>query len=249
MVGVNFGENWVSIDRNADYDGTLKALQEAVDAHPGLYHDVQTYLRERIDEVLAGAAEPIVVRIYGADLATLHREADRVKNALAGVAGLDDLHTDLVADIPEIGVRENLAKAERYGLKPGDVRRAAAVLVSGEEVGDIFRGGRAYNVHVWSTPRTRHSLSDIRNLPIDTAQGGRVRLGDVADVQVRPTPSSIHRQDGSRRIDIAANVSGRSLGDVADDVRDRLAGLTFPTGTTRPCSARPWSSRARRTAC
>ncbi|MGZ6707840.1 MAG: efflux RND transporter permease subunit [Solirubrobacteraceae bacterium] len=230
VVGSNFGENWVSIDRHADYDKTLKAIHDTVDAHPGLYHDVQTYLRERIDEVLAGAAEPIVVRIYGPDLDTLHREADRVKGILAGIDGLDDLHVDLVNNVPEIEVRENLAKAERYGLKPGDVRRAAAVLVSSEEVGDIFRGGRAYNVHVWSTPQTRHSLTDIRNLPIDTPDGGRVRLADVASVRVRPTPSTIHRQDGSRRIDIAANAGSRSLGAIASDVRSKLATIKFPSG-------------------
>jgi Cu/Ag efflux pump CusA len=120
--------------------------------------------------------------------------------------------------------------ARRYGLKPGDVRRAAATLVSSEEVGDIFRGARAYDVHVWSTPRTRQSLTAIRNLPIDTPTGDRVRLADVATVQVTPTPNVIHRQDTSRRIDVAANTSGRSLSAVVADVRHRLAGLTFPTG-------------------
>ncbi|HEY6776758.1 MAG TPA: efflux RND transporter permease subunit [Thermoleophilaceae bacterium] len=230
VVGSNFGENWVSIDREADYDKTLGALVEAVDAHPGLYHDVQTYLRERIDEVLAGAAEPIVVRIFGADLKTLRGEADRVKEALTDIEGLDDLHVELVADVPEIEVRENLAAAERYGLKPGDVRRAAAVLVSSEEVGDIFRGARAYDVHVWSTPETRQSLTDIRNLPIDTPSGDRVRLADVARVQVKPTPNVIHREDTSRRIDIAGNVSERSLSEIVSDVRDRLEGVRFKTG-------------------
>jgi Cu/Ag efflux pump CusA len=230
VVGSNFGENWVSIDRGADYDKTFNALVEAVDAHPGLYHDVQTYLRERIDEVLAGAAEPVVVRIFGADLKTLRGEADRVKEALTDIEGLDDLHVELVADVPEIEVRESVAAAERYGLKPGDVRRAAAVLVSSEEVGDIFRGARAYDVHVWSTPETRQSLTDIRNLPIDTPSGDRVRLADVARVRVKPTPNVIHREDTSRRIDIAANVSERSLSEIVSDVRERLEEVNFKTG-------------------
>jgi CzcA family heavy metal efflux pump len=230
VVGSNFGENWVSVDRNADYDKTLNSLVEAVDAHPGLYHDVQTYLRERIDEVLAGAAEPIVIRIFGPDLTTLRHEADRVKDALADIEGMDDLHVELVADVPEIKVRESLEAARRYGLKPGDVRRAAAVLVSSEEVGDIFRGARAYDVHVWSTPETRQNRTDIANLPIDTPSGDRVRLGDVSTVAVRPTPNVIHREDTSRRIDIAANVSERSLSDIVADVRKRLERVDFPTG-------------------
>jgi CzcA family heavy metal efflux pump len=230
IVGANFGENWISVDRKADYDKTLERIEAEVDAHPGLYHDVQTYLRERIDEVLAGAAEPIVVRVFGSDLKQLKRQADRVRKALSGIDGLDDLHTELVADVPEIEVKEDLAAARRYGLKPGDVRRAAATLMSSEEVGDIFRGARAYDVHVWSIPSTRNSLTAVRNLPIDTPDGGVVALQDVADVRVRPTPNVIHRQDTSRRIDIAANTSDRSLSETVSDVRDRLATIALPEG-------------------
>jgi Cu/Ag efflux pump CusA len=168
--------------------------------------------------------------IFGPDLTTLRGEADRVKHALTGIDGLDDLHVELVANVPEIKVTGDIAAARRYGLKPGDVRRAAAVLVSSEEVGDIFRGGRAYDIHVWSTPETRESLTDIRNLPIDTPSGDRVRLADVATIRVQPTPNVIHREDTSRRIDIGANVSGRSLSDIVADVRNRLDGLKFGTG-------------------
>jgi CzcA family heavy metal efflux pump len=231
VVGSNFGENWVSVDRNADYDKTLNAIEDVVDGHPGLYHDVQTYLRERIDEVLAGAAEPIVVRISGSDLNTLKREAARVRDELSGIDGLDDLHVELQADVPEIEVKERLGAARRYGLKPGDVRRAAATLVSSEEVGDIFRGARAYDVHVWSIPSTRHSLTDIRNLPIDTPSGGRVRLAHVASVRIRPTPNVIKREDTTRRIDIGANAApDRSLSETVSDVKDKLSRLSFPEG-------------------
>jgi CzcA family heavy metal efflux pump len=231
IVGSNFGENWISVDRGADYDKTLAAIEEVVDGHPGLYHDVQTYLRERIDEVLAGAAEPIVVRIFGPDLKGLQREADRVTKSLSGIDGLDDLHSELVADVPEVVVEENLAKARRYGLKPGDVRRAAGVLLSSEEVGDLFQGARAYDVHVWSTPKTRRSLTEVRKLPIDTPDGGHVRLGDLASVRIKPTPSALRRQDTSRRLDVGANAaSDRSLSDIVTDVRQRLDRVKFPRG-------------------
>jgi CzcA family heavy metal efflux pump len=230
IAGSNFGENWVSVDRKADYDKTLHSIQDTVDAHPGLYHDVQTYLRERIDEVLAGAAEPIVVRMFGADLKVLKQQADRVRHALSGIDGLEDLHTELTADVPEIEVKENLNAAGRYGLKPGDVRRAAAVLMSSEEVGDLFRGARAYNVHVWSIPSARNSLTAVRNLPIDVPGGGTVPLHEVATVRIRPTPNVIHRQDTSRRLDIAANTGERSLSATVSDVRDRLASIRFPEG-------------------
>ena len=77
VVGINFTENWVSVDPKADYDKTLAAIQETVDGYPGLYRDVQTYLKERIREVLTGKGEAIVVRIFGPDLPILRKEAKR----------------------------------------------------------------------------------------------------------------------------------------------------------------------------
>jgi Cu/Ag efflux pump CusA len=110
------------------------------------------------------------------------------------------------------------------------VRRAAATLVAGEEVGDIFRGGRAYDTVVWSTPATRASVAAIADLPIDTPAGRPVRLGDVASVTVGPVPNLIERENDSRRIDVAANVQGRDLGSVVRQVKDVLAGVRFPRG-------------------
>jgi Cu/Ag efflux pump CusA len=103
-------------------------------------------------------------------------------------------------------------------------------LLAGEEVGDIFRDGKAYDVNVWSTPATRQSLTSVRNLLIDTPSGGHVRLGDVADVRIRPAQSVIYRENDSRRIDVGAEVTGRDLSAVADEVEDRLDNIQFPLG-------------------
>jgi Cu/Ag efflux pump CusA len=124
----------------------------------------------------------------------------------------------------------DLAAAQAHGIKPGDVRRAAATLVAGLEVNDIFRGGKAYDVVVWGTPETRHSLTSIRELLIDTPTGRHVRLAQVADVRIRPTPNVIKREGVSRRIDVGANVRGRDLVAVAGDVKQRLEQVAFPLG-------------------
>jgi CzcA family heavy metal efflux pump len=230
VVGVNFGEIWISVDPKADYDKTVAAVRNIVDGYPGLYRDVQTYLNERIEEVLTGAKEPIVVRIYGQDLQVLRSKAAEVQSQLADIQGIEDNHVDLQVDIPQIRVEVDLARAAKYGLKPGDVRRAASTLVAGEEVGDIFRGGKAYDVMVWSKPATRASVTSISELPIDTPAGVPVRLGDVAQVSIQPAPNLIERENGSRRIDVVANVRGRDLGSVVKDVTRALAGIQFPRG-------------------
>ena len=130
----------------------------------------------------------------------------------------------------QMDIKVDLAAAQRYGLKPGDIRRAAAFLIQGEEVGDLFIGGKTYDVNVWSKPETRKSVNDIRELLIDTPSGGHVRLADVADVRIVAAPNVIEREGQSRKIDVSANVEGRDLGSVARDVEAAIQNLEFPLG-------------------
>ena len=230
VVGVNFGENWISISQDADYDKTHARIEEMVEGYPGLYRDVQTYLKERIREVLTGAGEAIIVRIFGPELDVLRNKAEEIRAALVDVPGLVNVHKELMVEVPHIQVTVKPDEARRYGLKPGDVRRASASLMAGTEVGDIFIGGRTYDVQVWTAPESRHSIDSVREMLIDTPTGQRVQLSEVADVSILPTPNVIIREASSRRIDVQANVRGRALGAVASDVQSRLEKIAFPLG-------------------
>jgi CzcA family heavy metal efflux pump len=230
VAGVNLGEIWVSLSPKADYALTLDRIHAVTDGYPGLYREVQTYLDERIEEVLTGGKEPIIIRTYGEDLATLRAKSDQILALVKSVPGIVNAHRDISSDVPQVNVTVNLARAERYGLKPGDVRRDAATLVAGEEVGDIFRAGKAYDVVVWSPASVRHSFSDVENLPIDLPSGGRVRLGAVASVSLQPNPNAIDRQGDSRYLDVGAAVSGRDLGAVVSDIENKLAAVHLDRG-------------------
>ena len=230
VVGVNFGENWISVDPSVDYDKTLASIQQIVDGYPGIHRDVQTYLKERVREVLTGTGYSIVVRVYGDDLDTLKKQADKVKTVLAGIEGAIGAKVALQVNVPQVDVEVDLDAANRYGLKPGDVRRAAATLVSGEEVGDVYRDGRAYDVQVWSPPEIRTSVTSIENLPLDTPSGQKIRVADVAKISVKPTPNVIERSEGSRRLDVSANVKEGDLARVVEKLESDLKSVEFPTG-------------------
>jgi CzcA family heavy metal efflux pump len=231
VYGPYFGENWISVSKDVDYDKTLAAVHRTVEGYPGLYRDVQTYLRERIKEVLTGTSESVVVRIFGSDLKVLRAKADEVAKRLGSIDGVTDVAPSFSEDLPHVEVEVDLAAARRYGLKPGDVRRQSSTLIASEEVSDLFHGGKAYDVHVWSIPSARNSLTDVENLPIDTPGGEQIRLEQVADVRMAPTPNNILREQQSRRIDVGANVKeGADLSAVIDDVEDSLEGVAFPLG-------------------
>ena len=228
--GVNFTENWVSVDKSADLNATRAKIEEAVAGYPGLYRDVQTYLRERIKEVLTGSGESIVIRLFGPELGTLHTEAQGIYDRIKDIPGLIDLHVEQQVDVPQVQIRTDLDRAARHGLKPGDIRRASAVFVSGLEVSDIRQDNRVYGVWLWTPQSMRRDIETMRNFPIDTPYGGRIPLREVADVNLVPTPNRIRRENQSRRIDIHGNVKGRDLGAVAQEVEARLSDMKFPIG-------------------
>jgi CzcA family heavy metal efflux pump len=228
VYGVDFGENWVSVSPDVNYDATLASIHRTVEGYPGLFRDVQTYLRERIKEVLTGTSESVVVRIFGPDLAVLREKADEIQERIAGINGVVDAHTDLQDDLPHVEVEVDLALARRHGLKPGDIRRQTSALLASEEVSDLWYAGKAYDVRVWSIPSVRDSVSDVEQLPIDSPGGSRVRLAQVADVRLAPTPNAIERELQSRRIDVGANVDGRDLGSVVSEIEDSLRAVEFP---------------------
>src|SRR6185369_14351939 len=230
IASVNFGECWISIDPKADYEATHGAVENVVAGYPGMFHNVETYLNERIDEVLAGTTDAFVVRIYGQDLRGLRALADSVQHSLKDIDGITGLHIQLQSEVPQIQVEVDLEAAKKYGIKPGDVRRASATMFAGEEVGDLFRHGKAYDVFVWSTPEARNSVNSVSELLLDTPAGGHVRLGDVAKVKIAPAQSVIYRENDSRRIDVSADVEGRDLGSVMRDVDKQLKLVRFPMG-------------------
>ena len=228
--GVNFAEQWVSLDPKADYDATIEDLRGVIDSYPGLYRTVQTYLRERVKEVLSGANESIVVRVFGPDVDVLTKKAEEIAAKMAAIEGTVDAKVEQIEQIPQIEIEVDLAAAEKYGVTPGHVRRQSSALLAGEEVADIFDQGKAHDVHVWTIPSARDSFTDVQNLPIETPDGGQVPLHKIADVRIRPIANTIKHEEQSRRVDASADVAGRDLASTVSDVREALDEVTFPPG-------------------
>jgi CzcA family heavy metal efflux pump len=228
VVGINASEIWVSLHPTADYDETVESVGEVVGGYPGLDRAVLTYPTERVREVLKrGTDDDLTVRVFGQDLDTLEVEAGEVQRALAGIQGVADPRVQTLAEEPTLEVEVDLARAQQAAVKPGDVRRAAAVLLSGVEVGNLFEQQKVFEVVVWGSPGTRQDLADVEDLLIDTPTGGQVRLGDVAELRLRPNPTVIRHEDVSRSLDVTADVRGRDVDSVAADVEERLENLQF----------------------
>ena len=228
IADVNSAEVWVSLDPKANYGTTVAAMQALVGAQTEVAGDVKTYLSKTMRERLTGEDETIAVRVYGQDLDILRTKAEEIRRILAGVEGIKNPEVEQQADQQEIQIEMDLKRAMAHGLKPGDVRRSASTLIGGITVGSLFQDQKVFDVVVWGRPELRRDINDIQNLLIDTPSGKQVRLADVARVDQAAAPSVIHRQGVSRRIDVEAGVSGRSVAAVTEDVRRRIKAVPFP---------------------
>jgi Cu/Ag efflux pump CusA len=227
-VGSDSAEMWVRLDPAADHDAALGAVRRVVGGYIGVGHRVSTYGQNRTSEVLGQTSHAITLRVFGSDLGVLHQKADELRNVLAGIKGVNRSQVSSQPTEPTMEVQVDLARARQAGVKPGDVRRAAATLLSGIRVGSLFQDQKVFDVQIWSTPETRHSVADVLELPIDTPSGTAVRLGDVADVRVRPTEPVIRHEDVSRYVDVTADVGARNVGAVRGALREKLKDVAFP---------------------
>jgi Cu/Ag efflux pump CusA len=129
---------------------------------------------------------------------------------------------------PTIEVEVDLQRAQRFGVKPGDVRRSAAILLAGLPVGNLFEEQKVFDVVVWGSPDMRRSVEDVEQLLIDTPSGDHVRLSEVADVRVAENPTVLRHEAVSNYLDVSADIADRDAGSVIGDVRAAIAGVEFP---------------------
>ncbi|NRQ31155.1 efflux RND transporter permease subunit [Nonomuraea sp. NN258] len=228
VVNINSGMLWVSLNGDADYAATVAAVRRVLQGRPGFEGGLRTYAGEVIAAAEGRQADGVVVRVYGRDLDVLKTEAEKVRQSAAAVPGVRGSRVELPPVEPTVEVEVNIPRARQDGLKPGDVRRAAATYLAGIEVGSLFENQKVFEVVVIGVPGARQSLASVSEVPVDTPDGRRVRLGDVAEVRVQPNQNVFTHEATARYYDVVLDVAGGDRGAVAAQVEQRLAGLALP---------------------
>jgi Cu/Ag efflux pump CusA len=227
LTNVNSAEVWITLDDRADYARTKAAITTVMHGYPGLRTDLVTYPGDRLGQVTADQRDDLLVRVYGADLAVLQQKAGDVRAMLTHVSGVAHPVVRPIPQQPTVAVKVNLAAAQKYGLRPGDIRRDATTLTSGLIVGNLYEQSKIFDVVVWGAPATRSNLTELRNMLIDTPGGGQVALKDVASFTVRAEPAAIVHDDVLRSVEVAARVTG-DPSEVAAAVRAQIARMPMP---------------------
>jgi heavy-metal exporter, HME family len=185
-------------------------------------------ISHRLDHLLSGVRAQIALKIYGDDLDTLRGQAASLRDKLTQIAGLTDLQIEKQVLIPQIKVRLDYGKAAQYGVSPGILLKTLETLTEGDTVAQIVDGNKRFNLVV-RLPDSARDTPGLANILIDTPHG-RIPLSQVAAIEESDGPNQIGRENGRRRIVIAANTDGSNMARIIADIRQVVADYHLPEG-------------------
>ena len=201
---------------------TIQALREALGQFPGVATNVGGFISHRMDEVLSGVRSAIAIKVFGNDLQELRRIGEQIETTMKGVKGLVDLQLEPQIPIRQVQIQFNRDAAARYGLTIAQLSDFTETALNGRVVAQVPDGQQLVDVLVWVNESARRNLNTIRNLQINAPTGQIIPLSQVAKVEFGNGPNTINRENVSRLIVISANVQGRDVGSVVDDIRAKV---------------------------
>jgi len=215
----------------ATYDELADTMSRALQSVPGLTAGFQYPVQMRFNELIAGARQDVVCKIFGEDLDTLAVLAQRLAAVARCVEGVRDLYVEAVTGLPQIVIRYRREQLSMHGVSVADVNRLVRAAFAGDVAGRIYENERRYDLVVRLDASARKDVDDVRHLLVPTAAGGQLPLYQVADVAIEEGPNQIQREDAKRRIIVAFNTRGRDVQSIVGELR-RLteSGVALPAG-------------------
>ena len=212
-------------------DEVLEDIRTQLSLLPGVNVTIGQPISHRIDHMLSGSRANLAIKIFGEDLQQLRDLGVQVQAAVQGIKGLVDLSVEQQTDIPTVRVKFDRVALGRYGLQSGAAAEALETALVGREVGQILDGQIAVPLVIRYPQADKPDLEAIRDTPLRTSSGGRVPVSAVAEVREDRSPNFISRENVQRKITVTANVAGRDLGGVVEDVQNAVSSrVTLPKG-------------------
>ncbi len=230
--GVHYTE--IDVDfrhSNRSREEILNDIRSKLGQIPGVFVNIGQPISHRLDHLLSGVRAQIAVKLFGNDLDMLRAKAAEIQAAMTTVPGVVDLQTEKQVLVPQLRIEGDRTALARYGLNVGDLNEGLETALNGRVVSEVLEGQRTFDLLVRYDDASRNSLEAIRNALIDTPSGAKVPLSAVAAVEESRGPNVIQHENVQRRIVVSANVSGRDLGRVVQDIQTRVAEqVKLPTG-------------------
>jgi len=228
IVSLRPKEEWVSAKT---YDELANKMSTALRDIPGMTTGFQYPVQMRFNELIAGARNDVVCKIFGEDLDSLAVHAQELASVVGSVEGASDVYVESVTGLPQIVVRYEREIMAMYRLSINDVNRLIRAAFAGDVAGKVYENERRFDLVVRLSQQGRTDISDVRQLLIPTPGGVQIPLYQVAEINIEEGPNQIQREDAKRRIIVGFNARGRDVQSIVEELQRKVnANLDLPDG-------------------
>lgn len=209
----------------------MKDVRSKLSGVPGIAFTVGQPLGHRIDHMLSGTRANIAIKLFGSDLNRMFQMGNQIKSSIVDIDGLVDVNVEQQIEIPQIQIRPNRDMLAFYGIPIHEFNKFVDVALGGEKMADIYEGQRTYDLILRYNTDYTEKLEGIKNALIDTHDGKKVPLGEVAEIVSASGPNSISRENVKRKLVVSANVAGRDLHSVVEEIKQNVnTNIELPEG-------------------
>lgn len=211
-------------------DEVLAEIREKIGVIPGVNVEIGAPITHRIDAMLSGTRANIAIKLFGTDLNRMYELGNRIKASVTDVEGIADLNVEQQVERPQLRIEPKREMLAKYGVTLPRFAEIVRVMLGGEVVSQVYEGNKAFDLTLKVNDDSRESAERIRKLIVD-ANGRKVPLENIADVVSSSGPNTIGRENVARKIVVSANVAGRDLRGVVNDIRERIdTEISLPEG-------------------
>ena len=212
-------------------DAFLADVRERLAGIPGVVSTVGQPLEHRIDHMLTGTRASIAIKLFGTDIGQLFLLGNKIKGAIEGIEGLVDVSVEQQTETPELQIRANRGMLARYGISMQEFNHFVGLAFSGEKLSEIYEEQRSFDLVLKLNPNYTETIDGVKSALIDTGDGKKIPLEEVAEVVSVGGPNSISRENVQRKIVISANISGGDLKGIVESIKRNIgSSITLPEG-------------------
>ncbi len=203
-------------------DEFMSEVRNKIAGIPGIAATVGQPLGHRMDHMISGTRANIAIKVFGTDLNKMFGIGNEIKASIAGVVGLVDVNVDQQIEIPQIQIRANRDMLAQYGITIQQFNEFIDISFGGEKLSDIYEGQRRFDLVLRLNKDYTQTIEGIRASLIDTHDGKKVPLEQVAEIVSVSGPSSINRENVQRKVVVSANVAGRDVKSIVQDIKNQV---------------------------
>jgi cobalt-zinc-cadmium resistance protein CzcA len=230
MIILKDPSEWTSASSWEELSARMAATLQEI---PGVAFGFQYPVAMRFNELMTGAKQDVVIKIYGENLDSLSRLGKKIGALVQKVPGAVEVWVETVEGLPQTVVRFDRASLARYGLDIADVNMQIQTAYAGRKVGEMIEDEKRFDLMLRMPDELRQNADAVSDLPIACRDGSRIPLREVATVAVEPGVNQIQRDDARRRLMVGFNVRDRDVQSVVRDVQALCrTTLSLPSGYT-----------------